>query len=245
MGRGEIAYWLAHKSADTLLIALTDGTLTWDNAAGEFDWSPVDATAAGAQGRLRGRAEEGRPRRLPRRCHAPGQAEFDERAADFAAAIRGRAKGGHPVRGIASAAKALLLAWSPPACCLRSPSWPVGRRKWPWPSATVLNDADRRNQHCRVDHHRHGEGIPQRTGLPADLTRKVLDRAEECCSSRRALGGDTPYLRGSRSVVLTELARTYLVLGDSEAASAAARRAPAMLEAVRHHGVATGPVDHR
>src|SRR5215472_5407010 len=35
----EVAYWLEHKSADTLLIAVTDGTLTWDNAANDFIWS--------------------------------------------------------------------------------------------------------------------------------------------------------------------------------------------------------------
>ena len=29
----EVAYWLEHKSADTLLIAVTDGALAWDNAA--------------------------------------------------------------------------------------------------------------------------------------------------------------------------------------------------------------------
>ena len=32
----EVAYWLAHKSADSLLIALTDGELGWDNVAGDF-----------------------------------------------------------------------------------------------------------------------------------------------------------------------------------------------------------------
>src|SRR3954452_21465785 len=32
----ECAYWLAPKSADTLLIALTDGELAWDNTAGDF-----------------------------------------------------------------------------------------------------------------------------------------------------------------------------------------------------------------
>src|SRR3954447_12235409 len=32
----EVAYWLDHKGADTLLIALTDGALAWDNAAGDF-----------------------------------------------------------------------------------------------------------------------------------------------------------------------------------------------------------------
>src|SRR6201999_4413249 len=35
----EIAYWLEHKSADTLLIALTDGSLAWDDAASDFIWS--------------------------------------------------------------------------------------------------------------------------------------------------------------------------------------------------------------
>src|SRR5215471_13365599 len=47
----EVAYWLAHNAADTLLIALTDGTLTWDNAAGDFDWSaatPLPAALKGA-----------------------------------------------------------------------------------------------------------------------------------------------------------------------------------------------------
>src|SRR5262245_3392230 len=32
----EVAYWLEHKGAETLLIALTDGELAWDNAAGDF-----------------------------------------------------------------------------------------------------------------------------------------------------------------------------------------------------------------
>src|SRR5262249_28748037 len=32
----EVAYWLGHKSADTLLIALTDGDLSWDEHAGDL-----------------------------------------------------------------------------------------------------------------------------------------------------------------------------------------------------------------
>jgi hypothetical protein len=34
----ELSYWLEHKSADTLLIAVTDGTLAWDSSAGDFAW---------------------------------------------------------------------------------------------------------------------------------------------------------------------------------------------------------------
>src|SRR6267378_2426899 len=32
----EVAYWLDHKSADTLLIAVTDGELSWDSAINDF-----------------------------------------------------------------------------------------------------------------------------------------------------------------------------------------------------------------
>src|SRR5256884_2648479 len=35
----EVDYWLAHKSVDTLLIALTEGKLKWDRSAGDFIWS--------------------------------------------------------------------------------------------------------------------------------------------------------------------------------------------------------------
>jgi len=32
----EVAHWLDHNSVDTLLIALTDGELGWDEATGDF-----------------------------------------------------------------------------------------------------------------------------------------------------------------------------------------------------------------
>lgn len=35
----EVAWWRAHKPHDQLLIALTEGNLTWDAAASDFDWS--------------------------------------------------------------------------------------------------------------------------------------------------------------------------------------------------------------
>jgi hypothetical protein len=34
----ELAYWREHRSAGTLLIALTDGDIVWDNSRGDFDW---------------------------------------------------------------------------------------------------------------------------------------------------------------------------------------------------------------
>jgi WD40 repeat protein len=46
----EVGRWLETKSADTLLIAVTDGELVWDDAAHDFDWSRTTALPA----RLRG-----------------------------------------------------------------------------------------------------------------------------------------------------------------------------------------------
>ena len=48
----EIAYWLEHKSVDTLLVALTDGTLAWDNTTGDFSWSATTPLPAVLKGRF-------------------------------------------------------------------------------------------------------------------------------------------------------------------------------------------------
>ncbi|MFP3869157.1 MAG: toll/interleukin-1 receptor domain-containing protein [Desulfobacteraceae bacterium] len=34
----EVDYWLKYKTADRILIVLTEGEIVWDNAAGDFDW---------------------------------------------------------------------------------------------------------------------------------------------------------------------------------------------------------------
>ncbi|WP_188989889.1 TIR domain-containing protein [Saccharopolyspora thermophila] len=41
--RREVRFWQQHRSRDRFLIALTDGEIRWDAAAGDFDW---DATTA-------------------------------------------------------------------------------------------------------------------------------------------------------------------------------------------------------
>ncbi|MFD6191123.1 TIR domain-containing protein [Streptomyces sp. NPDC060275] len=39
----EIEFWQRNRTSDTFLIALTDGTIRWDDEAGDFDWSATDA----------------------------------------------------------------------------------------------------------------------------------------------------------------------------------------------------------
>jgi WD40 repeat protein len=46
----EVEYWRKHREPATFLIALTAGTIRWDNATGDFDWTHTDAVP----GELRG-----------------------------------------------------------------------------------------------------------------------------------------------------------------------------------------------
>jgi hypothetical protein len=87
----EVAYWLDHKSADTLLIAVTSGALSWDHAANDFAWLEGTPLPPALKGRF---AAE--PKWVDLTAYRDGadkrDAKFTELAADFAAAIRGMPK---------------------------------------------------------------------------------------------------------------------------------------------------------
>lgn len=84
----EVAYWLEHKSAKTLLIALTDGELRWDNAIADFVWDHHIPLPPVLRGRLKSE-----PKWVDLTAYRQGgntrDAKFAELAADFAAAIHG------------------------------------------------------------------------------------------------------------------------------------------------------------
>jgi WD40 repeat protein len=44
--RREVQYWLAHRSRETVLLALTGGDIVWDPGAGDFDWARTTALPA-------------------------------------------------------------------------------------------------------------------------------------------------------------------------------------------------------
>jgi MTH538 TIR-like domain (DUF1863) len=60
----EVGYWLEHKSVDTVLVALTDGVLIWDDAVGDFAWSEHSPSAS-APAQLFRRAQMGRSESIP------------------------------------------------------------------------------------------------------------------------------------------------------------------------------------
>jgi WD40 repeat protein len=41
----EVGWWLQNRSADKLVLCLTDGVILWDGSAGDFDWNKTNAIA--------------------------------------------------------------------------------------------------------------------------------------------------------------------------------------------------------
>jgi WD40 repeat protein len=128
----EVAYWLDHNSVDTLLIGVTDGELTWNDANADFIWddnTPLPSALA--------RKFIAEPKWVDLRAYRgganPRDAKFIELAADFAATIHGLPKErllSHDVRQqrrartLACGAAALLLVLSAIAY-------------WQWQNATT------------------------------------------------------------------------------------------------------------
>src|SRR5262245_33389784 len=109
----EVAYWLEHKGADTLLIALTEGALVWHNATGDFasrDGAPLPFPPALAQ------RFPSEPKWVDLTAYRDGagrrDARFTELAADFAAAIHGMPKEDLLSQEVRQQRRALSLAWS-------------------------------------------------------------------------------------------------------------------------------------
>jgi hypothetical protein len=112
----EVAFWLEHKGPGTLLIALTDGELVWDNAAGDFrggEGGPLPPALAG-----RFAAEPKWVDLCAYRAGAdPRDDRFTELAADFAAAIHGMPRTCCRRNCASSAAPCGSPRWRPWCCC--------------------------------------------------------------------------------------------------------------------------------
>src|SRR5262245_38173146 len=82
----DVEYWLANKSTDTLLIGVTDGSLAWNEAQGDFDWTGATTLPPMLKGRF-----PAEPKWVDlssyRESADPRDNRFLDLGADFAAAI--------------------------------------------------------------------------------------------------------------------------------------------------------------
>src|SRR5882757_4621120 len=104
----ELAYWLEHKNVDTLLIALTDGELAWDEAIGDFG-------GHGALPAVMSGCFPTEPKWVDLRGYRGGAGKRDDKfkalCADFAAAVHGRPKEDLLSEELRQQRRALTLAW--------------------------------------------------------------------------------------------------------------------------------------
>jgi tetratricopeptide (TPR) repeat protein len=107
----EVAHWLEHKSADTLLTAVTDGDLAWQPGSNDFNWSDTTPLPAVLKGRF-----SSEPKWVDLRTYRQGASKrdrkFTELGADFAAAVRGMPKEDLLSEEVRQQRRALTLAWS-------------------------------------------------------------------------------------------------------------------------------------
>ena len=235
----EVAYWLEHKGSDTLLIALTDGDLSWDSVAGDFKSLSAPALPEVLKA---GFAVE--PKWVDLRDHRerpdPRDGKFIEAGADFAAAIHGLPKEDLLSQELRQQRRALSLAWSATGVLLLLAAAAV----WQWQAALA---AQRLAQEQRDRAERTlaaatetantfildmAQELRNRQGMPVDLTRKILDRARGLQRQLVESGEVAPDLLRSEALGLTELAFTLSLQGDIKAALAAAERARDIMSAL-------------
>jgi tetratricopeptide (TPR) repeat protein len=228
----EIAFWLQNKSADTLLIGVTDGVLAWDNAAQGFDRSETTPLPPALKGRL---AVEPKWVDLAayREGADTGDARFTELAADFAAAIRGMPKEDLLSQEVRQQRRALALATTAAGALL---VLAIG--------ATIAGIMAYRAQQEAVAQRNRAErtlaaatetandlifDLAQRfrdtSGVPAALVKDILDRARALQEQLMRSGQVTPELRRSQHSALNEIAETLLAQGDTKGALEAAEGA--------------------
>ncbi len=234
----EIAYWLKAKSADTLLIALTDGALAWDNRANDFTW--YDGTSLPVV--LRGRfAAEPKWVDLRPYRHGPDRAsaKFTELAADFAAAVRGVPKEDLLSEEVRQQRRALTLAWGAAAllCILGISASAAGILAYKAQQEAVISEHRAISQREKAldnlvfAQERTGllvldivEEVEKASALTADVKRRIADKAGEVFGQFNAEGNWRGWTEWHRIATMEEReGLIYLLLGDHEGALMAYR----------------------
>jgi TPR repeat protein len=242
----EIVYWLETKSADTLLIAVTDGSLAWDNASNDFVSHDATPLPPGLKGRFA--AEPKWVDLTAYRAGADkGDARFTELAADFAAAIHGVPKEDLLSAEVLQQRRALRLAASAAVLLL---VLALGATTAGVLAYRAQQTATEQEQIATQQRDRAEKTLAtaakaandlvfdlakkfrDQTGMPVSLTRQILDRTRELQQRLTESGESSPQLMRSEAAALDELAGTLMAQGDAKAALAAAERGRALMESL-------------
>jgi len=110
--RRECEYWLEQKGAQTLLIALTDGAIVWDEATQDFDWSRTTAVPDILRNAFPAEPLYVDFRTLDRKRLSLNDPVFLDHVATLAATLHGRSKDEIYGEHIRQHRRTMRLAWS-------------------------------------------------------------------------------------------------------------------------------------
>lgn len=227
----EVEHWLAHKGADTLLLALSAGELSWDEAAGDFAWSAQTPLPPALKGRF---AHE--PKwvdvRAWRERATPREQAFVALAADLAAVVRGLPKEDLLSEELRLQRRALRLAWSAATVMLVLALAAAGAG---WMAAQERDRALRALEGGRIAQSFGFDmvvgGRPPSGFAPEAIT-TVVERSQAMQARLATTPEMLPDLRRLEAMALRELATTHLVRGDAAAALAVATQSRAIMTAL-------------
>jgi tetratricopeptide (TPR) repeat protein len=236
----EIAYWLSHKSIDTLLMAVTEGEVGWDNAAGDFIWAEATPLPLALKGKFSAEPKwiDLRDYRDPLPSLPPTRgrvwrgrdAKFLDLAADLAAAVHGMPKEDLLSQEVRQQRRALTLAWSAAATLLVLTAAAV----WQWQVANIqrakaenaltaaTGTADRLVFDMAVN-------LRNQPGMPVQTVMKILGGMQTMQDELSKAGNLTPELRREQAVALGALAATLNDQRQLDAARNDAERAVAIM----------------
>ena len=222
----EVAYWLEHKNAETLLIAVTNGRLVWDNAARDFDWAAATPLPPVLAGRL---AHE--PKWVDLSAYRgganPRDAKFIELAADFAAAIHGIPKDDLLSQEVRQQRRSLTLAWSAAATLVLV----TAAAAWQW-HAAVKSERFAVAETARAERNFGAaketvdsvifdlaQGLQNVEGMRAETVRRILGRAEAAVEKLTSRTENDANVQTSQAAMFSIFSDTYLRLGDTQLAT--------------------------
>jgi tetratricopeptide (TPR) repeat protein len=239
----EVSYWLEHKGAETLLIGVTEGRLTWDYSLGDFAWHDSMPLPTVLTGRF-----PSEPKWVDLRTYRDsadtGDAKLTELAADFAAAIHGMPKEDLLSHEVRQQRRALALAWSTAGSLFIL----AGMAGWQWKSAVDAERAAIEQRQIAQDQRDHAEynfaiakqaaddvvfqvaqNLRNVQGMRVETVRRILDAARTLMDRIAQAAPDDPQLQRSRAAMLSEFTETFVRIGDLRLAQAAAQEGLAIV----------------
>jgi tetratricopeptide (TPR) repeat protein len=239
----EVSYWLEHKMADTLLIAVTEGTLVWDNTLGDFARGEGTALPPALAGCFVTEPKWVDLTGFREGAHARN-AKFIEAGADFAAAIHGVPKEDLLSQEVRQQRRALTLAWSSAGTLAVL----IALAGWQWLEAEGAKRAAQRERDRAVTAEQVAQTQRERAernfrvareaaddvvlklardlrdvrGMRVQSVRKILDSAATLMVKLAETDPHDRWLQRSRGNMLSQFVLTYLEAGDLTRASTAA-----------------------